>query len=180
MPSTRRIKATILSAIIAVLILIYVTSSPSTTRSSPFYTSTRDALTQREAEEADGKALENDDRAVQKRLREAEEKAKKAADKKGEEFHGGEIKSAAEKVKAEVDRGRAVGDDRGVARKNLKGGSEKVLMEAKGKIQREREEVEKKEESQTPEERKAEAELNYILKRSPSKFAMGELYGAQC
>jgi hypothetical protein len=163
MISARRIKAVILLAIVAFLIAIYVASSPSTTRSSAFYTSTRAALNQREADEANVKALESDDLAVQNRLREAEQKAKMAADRKGERFHGKDFKNGAKIVSVAVDH------DAGVARKTLKGGSEKVLLETKGKLDKVREEAEKNRATQTAEERKAEAELNYILKRSPSK-----------
>jgi len=174
MPSNRRVRAVLICGIVAIIITLYVSSSASSTRSSPFYTSTRDALSQRQAEEAHGAALESDDSAVQARLREAEEKAKKAADKKGDEFHSEEFKSKAAKVKAEVDMSRASGDG-GVAkkdgsiRKDFRGGSEKVLMEAEGKAEKERQK-EKEESEKSPEERKAEAELNYILKRSPSMF----------
>jgi hypothetical protein len=160
MPSNRRLKAALLLIAVFVLVSIYVTSAARQTRSSDFYTRTSDALAQRAEEERDGKALESDESAVHRRLKEAEEAAKKAADKKGAEYHGEEIKSAAENVKANADAGREpVG---GRPRKVLKGGAtEKILMEGDDKET-------KKQSPETDEEREAKEEMNYILKRSPS------------
>jgi hypothetical protein len=145
MPSNRRFKATILLVALIVIITIYITSAGHQTRSSPFYTRTSDALALREAEEQGGRAIESDDLEVQKRLREAEEKAKAAADKKGAEFHGEDVKKKAEKVKEENE---AMGGGAGAD------GQKAVKVENK---------------VESEEEHKAEAELNFILKRSPSK-----------
>ena len=141
------------------------------TRSSQFYTSTSDALAQRAEEERDGKALESDDLEVHRRLKAAEEAAKRAADKKGHEFHGDDVKSAAEKVKAEVENARAGAGDAagGRPRRVLNGaGTEKILIEGDDK-----KEV-KKQEPESKEDREAKEEMNYILKRSPSKLLAPE------
>ena len=164
MPSNRRLKVNLVFAIITVIVIFYIATSPSQTRSNPFYTSTRDALSQQEAEDAGGKALEGDALAVQARLKEAANKAKEAAEKKGTEFHGAEVKSKGQQIKADI---KGTGED-GVARKNMGGGSEKVIMQAKDKIDRERERKEEEHKNESPADHKAEEELNYILKRSPS------------
>jgi hypothetical protein len=146
MPSNRRFKATLLLLALIIIITIYITSAGQQTRSSPFYTRTSDALDAREAEERGGRGLESDDFEVQKRLREAEEKAKKAADKKGAEFHGEDVKKKAEKVKEEKDAVKA----------GVEGDGQKVVKPEESK--------------ESEEEHKAETELNFILKRSPSKI----------
>jgi hypothetical protein len=149
MPSNRKLKATILLLILAILITVYITSAGRQTRSSDFYTRTADALAQREADETRGNAIEPDDLEVQKRLREAEAAAKKAANKKGAEFHGDDIKKKGEKIKDEADRAKAAGDiDTG------KPNPQKVVKE---------------DDQESVEDQKAKAELNYILKRSPSR-----------
>jgi hypothetical protein len=165
MPSNRRFKVTILLLVIFSLVLFYRTSAARQTRSSAFYTSTTEALAQRAEEERDGKALESNDLEVHQRLKAAEEAAKKAADKKGHEFHGDGVKSAAEKAKSDVEAARAgVGDVvSGRPRRVLNGGSpEKILMEGDDK-----KEVKKKV-PESKEDREAKEEMNYILKRSPS------------
>jgi hypothetical protein len=142
MPSPRRTRATLLLVALALIVIIYISSAPASTRSSPFYTRTRDALAHREAEEAGGAILESDDVAVKMRLREAAEKAKLSADKKGEEFHGGEVKEKGERIKEAVE-----------AKEKEK---QKVV----------------KGDGVTVEEHQAEMELNYILKRSPSTLQL--------
>jgi len=148
MPSNRKFKVTVLFIAIAILITIYISSSGRSTRSSDFYTRTADALALRESQEKDGKGLESDDAEVQKRLRHAQEVAKEAASKKAEEFHGEEIKKKGEKIKQEVDRKNAAED----AQSRI---DEKIKQKP----------VDDPEKS--PEDLKAEAELSYILKRSP-------------
>jgi hypothetical protein len=148
MPSNRKLKATVLFVVLAILVTIYITSAGHQTRDSPFYTRTADALALREAEEKSGNAIKSDDVEKQRRLREAEEAAKKAANRKGAEFHGEDVKKKGEKIKDEVDRAKAVGN----------------MDTGKPNVQKVVEEVE-----QSVEDRKAETELNYILKRSPSK-----------
>jgi hypothetical protein len=170
MPSNRRFKSALLLITVFILVTIYITSAARQTRSSDFYTRTSDALAQRAEEERDGKALESDDLAVHRRLKEAEEAAKKAADKKGAEYHGEEVKSAAENVKANVEIGRTPGDAvGGRPRKVLKGGAtEKILMKGDDKKEA------KKPNPETEEERQAKEEMNYILKRSPSMSRQGK------
>lgn len=154
MPSNRRFKATVLFIALAFIIIIYVTSAPQRTRESPFYTSTSDALSQREHEEADPHGIPADDAAVQKSLREAADAAKKVAEKKAMNFHGEEEKQKAdladfgkkkaEEVKAKIDMDKAISES----------DSQKVVGA----------------DSKNEEEAKAKEELKYILKRSPSMY----------
>ncbi|KAF2672006.1 glutaredoxin [Microthyrium microscopicum] len=163
MPPNRRIRALMMFAIAAIIAIIYISTSASQTRTNKFYTSTRDALSLRESEEAGGKALESDDGAVQARLKDAADKAKQSADKKAEEFHGADVKEEGQKINSEI---KATGED-GVARKSFKGNSDKVMKEAEGRMDREHQQRLSEEPKETEEEHKAEEELNYILKRSP-------------
>jgi len=164
MPSTRRLKAFGIIVLLAVIVTLYVTSAARQTRSSQFYTKTQDALAEARAhkEQALGGSsggVAGDDQ-VGRRLKEAEEAAKRAADKKGDEFHGEDVKekvlSAAADAKAKV----ADGEKSVAGRKTMKdSGSEAVLKEenAKGKEQS----------AETEEDHKVKNELNDILKRSP-------------
>lgn len=148
----RRLKIIILLVILIVLIALYITSGGHTTRTSPFYTRTQDALAaQRAAKEeslghTDNAATDStpldtgpggDD--VRKGLKEAEEKAKAAADKKGEEFHG----EAGREMAAQIG-----------------------LKDA----QEESNEGRKKAEPETEEQSRVKEELNAILKRSPGRL----------
>jgi len=79
---------------------------------------------------------------VHGRLREAENAAKKAADDKSADFHGEDVVKKGEQIKADLE---ALGGD----------AAQKVVPGA--------------EKQQGPDAQKVEAELNYILKRSPGK-----------
>ena len=152
MPSNRKLKATVFLLILAILVTVYITSAGRQTRGSDFYTRTADALAQREAEDKKGDAIIAKDFEVQKRLREAEAAAKKAANKKGAEFHGEDVKMKGEKIKDEAERAKAVDDvDTG------KPSPQKVVKE---------------DDQESVEEQKAKTELNYILKRSPSRNSL--------
>lgn len=98
------------------------------------------------------------DGEVGKRLKEAEEAAKRAADRKGDEFHGEHVK---EKVlsdkKAKEGERKVPGVAGHYSKKDL--GIEKPLKEQDGG---------KEQTAETEEDHKVKNELNSILKRSPS------------
>ena len=160
MPSTRRIKAVGLLVVLIIVVTFYITSGARQTRQSSFYTKTQDALAQqRAAREASLGSKDNsidtdtNSGAVGKRLREAEEAAKKAADKKAEEFHGGEIVEDKKKEKVAMDKQQA----KDAAKK---GGSQGAIKSSKSH---------KQSDEETEEESQVKDELNAILKKSPSK-----------
>ena len=101
------------------------------------------------------------DGEVGKRLKEAEEAAKRAADRKGDEFHGEHVK---EKVlsdkKAKEGERKVPGVAGHYSKKDL--GIEKPLKPEEGKEQT----------AETEEDHKVKNELNAILKRSPGMFLM--------
>jgi len=147
MPSNRRFKATVLCIALALIIIIYVSSSPQRTRDSPFYTRTADALAQREKEEEGGRGIESDDIAVQRRLREAADAAKISADKKAAAFHGEDVKQKGTEIKSKLDEEEA-------SKSVEKGGSDSQKVVADDTAESE-------------DDHRAENELNFILKRSP-------------
>jgi glutaredoxin len=171
MPSQRRIKVFALVILIFVLVTLYVTGAARQTRSSQFYTKTQDALAQARAHKESSMQDHNSglgagDGEVGKRLKEAEEAAKRAADRKGDEFHGEHVK---EKVlsdkKAKEGERRVPGVATHYTKKEL--GIEKPL---KGQ------EAEREQTAESEEDHKVKNELNAILKRSPSRlsiFAIG-------
>jgi glutaredoxin len=140
-----------------------MTSSASSTRSSVFYSRTQDALAaQRAAKEAslghtdnsptDDTLADTGDDDVSKRLKEAEEAAKKAADRKGEAFHGEAGREKAEQMA-------------------LKDKQESSNAGAKEEAEDRKGEVKKQPKPETEEQSKVKDELNDILKRSPSMSA---------
>jgi hypothetical protein len=167
MPSQRRVKTFGLLVFIGVLITLYITASARHTRSSQFYTKTEDALQAARAHKEQALGADPDDVSI--RLREAEEAAKRAADKKGDAFHGEEGRKKAEVVMSRTIEREA---QRSVTGRKIRGsGSEAVLKD--------KEHPESKEQAaETEEEHKVKDELNDILKRSPSELIVGlyELY----
>lgn len=149
----RRLKIIFLLVLLIVLVTLYITSAGHSTRTSPFYTRTQDALAaQRAAKEeslghADNAATDSTPLDtgpagggdVRKGLKEAEEKAKAAADRKGDDFHG----EAGREMAAQIG-----------------------LKDA----QEESNEGKKKTEPETEEQGRVKEELNAILKRSPGRF----------
>lgn len=133
--------------LVTVVVILYMSRSGSQTHASDFYTKTQEALQQHEFAEA---AKQRDADNVGTRLKAAEEAAKKAADDKSAEYHKaveGKDKSVAGRVKIDGDKATPVP---GVA---AQGG-------------RPRDQAAQKE-SETPEDREVEIELNAILKKSP-------------
>jgi hypothetical protein len=169
MPSSRRIKATVLFILFAIVVTIYISTSASETRANKFYTTTKDALSHGEGDGKTLKDLLNDDVPVQTRLKEAEEKAKNAADKKATEFHGPDVKEQAQGTKTEVKNEMDETGEAGVAKQVVRPGTDPLIVKTKEKIEKERE---IKEATETKEEHNAEEELNFILKRSPSKLTL--------
>ncbi|QDS67494.1 hypothetical protein FKW77_001382 [Venturia effusa] len=162
MPSPRRIKVFALVVLIGVLVTLYATGAARQTRSSQFYTKTQDALAQARAHKESAmqdheSGLGVGDGEVGKRLKEAENAAKRAADRKGDEFHGEHVK---EKVlsdkKAKEGERKVPGVAGQYSKKDL--GTEKPLKgQDSGKEQT----------AETEEDHKVKNELNSILKRSP-------------
>lgn len=162
MASPRRFKVLLLLVLLAVLITLYITSSARSTRSSVFYSRTQDALAaQRAAKEAslghtdnsptDDVPVDTGDDDVGKRLKEAEEAAKKAADRKGEAFHGEAGREKAEQMA-------------------LKDKQESSNAGAKEAAEDRKEGTKKQPQPENEEQSKVKDELNAILKRSPSMF----------
>lgn len=158
----RRLKVILLLVLLIVLISFYITTSAHTTRTSPFYTRTQDALaaqraakeeslghtdnsaTDRSSEKSDLQDTPIDAKPgsvggdeIRKGLKEAEEAAKAAADRKGDEFHGESGRERAAQVQAAM---------------------------------KEKDEEKKKVEPETEEQSRVKEELNAILKRSPGEF----------
>ena len=167
MPSPRRIKVFALVILIFVLVTLYITGAARQTRSSQFYTKTQDALAQARAHKESSmqdheSGLGAGDGEVGKRLKEAEEAAKRAADRKGDEFHGEHVK---EKVlsnkKAKEGERKVPGVAGHYTKEDLGIPSEKAL---KGQ------EADKEQTVETEEDHKVKNELNAILKRSPGMF----------
>jgi hypothetical protein len=139
MAPNRRLKGVIGLVVLAVLITIYLSTGASSTKNSPFYTRTQEAIAQGDIKHEVLKDMTGADN-VHQRLRDAEDAAKKAADDKSADFHGEEVVKKGEQIKAELE---ALGGD----------SAQKVVPGA--------------EKPQGADAEKVEAELNYILKRSP-------------
>ncbi|KAF2395551.1 glutaredoxin, partial [Trichodelitschia bisporula] len=136
MPSSRRLRLLGLAVVLFVLVTLYVTAGARQTRNSAFYGKTSDALgAARAAKEA--VLREPTDADVGKRLRDAEDAAKRAADKKAEDFHGEEGKKRVEEMGEKSVAGR------------------KIMKEVPEEV------------PETKEKQRAKDELNDILKRSP-------------
>jgi hypothetical protein len=174
MPSTRRLKAFFLLVILAVLITLYLTASARQTRTSQFYTKTQDALAAaRQAKEAGLSGLGGDELDIGKRLREAEEAAKKAADRKGDAFHGEEGRKQANIVKENAAKETAASANTGGEMKHGGPRQAKVpglaMEEGLKKQAAENRKKNAEESAETQEDREVKDELNSILKRSPGK-----------
>jgi FtsZ-interacting cell division protein ZipA len=153
----------------------------------------------KEAKLHDAEVALGEDDMVTHRLKAAEEEAKRNADKKGDEFHGEEAKQKAIKVKESLEKNDEEAEDGkgGTSSKSTKASKEKssgsgrkdpeegeksvagrkIMKDAKEAVLKV--DVEKKvgegeeenlDEEETEDEQKAHAELNDILKKSPSKF----------
>ena len=180
---TRRFKPLIILVVFFVLIILYLTSSARSTRNSDFYTRTQAALQQQRFAADSADDVISSDANVAARLKEAEEQAKKSADKKGDEHRarlGMEELPPADKEK---DQEKSV-----AGRKTMKDESSKkglVLDDdaddayvAAGVEKPSKDQVPVKGKEQTAateEDDKVEAELNSILKRSPSMSITAEV-----
>ncbi|TID27594.1 hypothetical protein E6O75_ATG00361 [Venturia nashicola] len=162
MPSPRRIKVFTLIVLIGVLVTLYVTGAGRQTRSSQFYTKTQDALAQARARKESAmhdreSGLGAGGSEVGKRLKEAEDVAKRAADRKGDEFHGEHVKEKVLNDKKTKEGETKVPDVSGhYSKQDL--GIEKPLKGQDGN---------KEQTAETEEDHKVKNELNSILKRSP-------------
>jgi glutaredoxin len=142
MAPNRRLKGVIGLIVMTVLVTIYVSTGASSTKDSLFYTRTQEAMAQGTIQQDILKDTTGPD-TVHQRLRDAEDAAKKAATDKSADFHGEEVVRKGEQIKAELE---ALGGD----------SAQKVVPGA--------------EKPQDRDAEKVEAELNYILKRSPGKW----------
>ena len=139
-----------------ILVILYMNSAAQQTRSSDFYTKTQEALQAREYEAA---AKQRDADDVGSRLKAAADAAKKSADQKSQKFMeaveggSGNEKSVAGRVKMNT---------QDPDNKKLQG------VAAVGGRPRDKE----GKDAETPEEHEVEVELNAILKKSPSTFAL--------
>lgn len=147
---------------------LYVKGAASETRSSQFYTKTQDALAQARAhkesalqDHESGLGVGAGDSEVGKRLKEAEEVAKRAADRKGDEFHGEHVKEKVLNDKKAKEGERKVPGIAGHYSKQALG-LEKPLKEKDGG---------KEQTAETEEDHRVKNELNSILKRSPGMFS---------
>ncbi|TKA81456.1 hypothetical protein B0A49_00299, partial [Cryomyces minteri] len=192
MPSQRRLKAFGLLVVLAVLTLLYMSSSARQTRNSPFYTKTVAALDAKAAaaKQAAADAAANVNANVGQRLKDAERAAKAAADEKGAKFVGANsaagdrdaVVQAA--LAAKVAEKEGADGERSVAgRKMMKGGEAgdggKVVVDEKGGSEDGVAKVgntgdapkakpsSAKAEAETKEDHDVENELNAILKKSP-------------
>jgi hypothetical protein len=190
-PHARRVRSLGIAVVLFILVALYVTSAARQTRSSDFYVKTAQALKDKKlaadaALHAAGIATSaNAD--VAKRLKEAEDKAKQAAHAKAEPYKE-ELMQAHKEVKEETSRLEAEKAAERIAekgksstpavaekdevktvagRKYMK--SSEAVAPPKAGIQKSSEEdAPKSTPASTLESQKAEAELNEILKRSPS------------
>jgi hypothetical protein len=176
MPSTRRLRAFFLLVVLAVLITLYLTASARQTRTSQFYTKTQDALAAaREAKEAGLSGPGGDELDVGKRLREAEEAAKKAADRKGDAFHGEEGRKQASIVKENVAKETVASVSAGGETKHGGPRLAKVpglaMEEGLKKQAAENRRKDQESSAETKEDHEVKDELNSILKRSPGELS---------
>ena len=195
-PQSRRIRSLVLTAILFVLVTLYVTSGARQTRSSDFYIKTTEALQEKKLAAEAAAAADSD---VSKRLREAEVKAKQAAHSKAEPIKE-ELMQAHKEAKEETSRleaqkkaeeGQQQQQQKSTAgsdgdRDGVKSVAGRKYMKNDGiaapKVG-DKQEVEKADSPaktahvQSQEERLVEEELNTILKRSPS---MLDLFTPRC
>jgi hypothetical protein len=179
MPSPRRVKVFALVILIFVLVTLYVTSAARQTRSSQFYTKTQDALAQARAHKESSmqdneSGLGAGDGEVGKRLKEAEEAAKRAADRKGDEFHGEQVKEKVLSDKKAKEGERKVPGVASYYTKKELGLDQEKPLKASGES--------KEQTAETEEDHKVNNELNAILKRSPGMFLLvdGGIQKANC
>jgi hypothetical protein len=175
MPSARRLKAFFLLVLISVLITLYLTASARQTRTSQFYTKTQDALAAaRAAKDAGLRDVPGGaDADVGARLREAEEAAKKAADIKGDAFHGEEGRRQASIVRDRQAKETAAATPDKEEKKDeprLAKVPGLAMEEGLRKQAAENKKIDAESTAETQEDHKVKEELNSILKKSPSTF----------
>jgi glutaredoxin len=149
MPSQRRTRLYVLLLALTIIITLYMTRSGSQTRTSPFYVKTQEALQAKEYVEA-SKLRDAD--GVGSRLKAAADDARKAAEKKGQNFVDSVTGGDADKVP----RGRYSKDGK---QQPLEG-----VAAVGGRTQ----DKTPPKENETEDYHEAEVELNTILKKSPS------------
>jgi hypothetical protein len=146
MPSQRRMRFFGTLIVITIVVLFYMSRGARQTQNSDFYTTTQQALQEKEYAEA---AKQRDADSVGSRLRVAEEQAKRGAEEKFVKakvgVEGPDAKSVAGRVKVDGDKVPGVAQQGGRPR-------DQAAMK----------------EHETPEDHEVEMEMNAILKRSPS------------
>ena len=166
MPSSRRMRATGLVAILLVCIIFYITHGAKSTHDSPFYTRTVAAIQDREAKEARQHALTEEIERLERveRLQREHDAAVSEAALKEQKPIVPDTSSKSTSGKSVA--GRKMMNDGKV----VHGGSSKDTVDGVAKVgnvgpQSSHAVVGEKEESE--EERKVQAELNDILKKGP-------------
>lgn len=166
MPSQRRMRVTGLVVVLVIVVTLYMTTSASRTRNSPFYVKTQEALQAKEYSEATKKheaTKQHDADDARARLKVAEEAAKKSADEKHQKYlesvSGGGVESKGKSVGGGKFKVQLPDDDE--RKKNVPG------VATVGGKPRDKEAVK---ESESQEDHEIETELNDILKKSPSEI----------
>lgn len=151
MPSQRRMRLYVLLLALAVIVTLYMTRSSSQTRTSPFYVKTQEALQAKEYVEA---SKQRDADGMGSRLKTAADDARKSAEDKGHKF----VDSVTGGDPDKAPRGRYTKDKDG-KQQPLEG-----VAVVGGRTQ----DKKPPKENETSDYHEAEAELTYILKKSPS------------
>jgi hypothetical protein len=150
MPSQRRTRLYVLLLALTIIITLYITRSDSQTRTSPFYVKTQEALQAKEYVEA---SKQRDAVGVGSRLKAAADDARKAAEKKDQEFVDSVTGGDADKAP----RGRYSNKD-----------GKQQPIEGVAAVGGRTQDKTPPKENETEEYHEAEVELNAILKKSPS------------
>ncbi|KAL1597817.1 hypothetical protein SLS60_008304 [Paraconiothyrium brasiliense] len=148
MPSQRRMRLYVLLLALTIIITLYMTRSSSQTRTSPFYIKTQEALQAKDYMEA---SKQRDADGVGSRLKAAADDAKKAAEKKGQEY---------------VDSVTGGDSDKAPRGRYNKEGKQQPLEGVAAVGGRTQDKTPPKE-NETEDYHEAEVELNTILKKSP-------------
>ncbi|KAI9713940.1 MAG: hypothetical protein M1820_000670 [Bogoriella megaspora] len=167
MPSQRRTRVLVVIAVVAILMIIYITSAAKSTQTSEFYTKTVAALDRK------AKAAKQDaaDAEIKQRIAEKEKIAKVKLDPDDKSTHDAEKLHAitGEKQKPilapEQDEDDTESEKSVAGRKKMKG--EKYTEEGVAKVGNTEKVQSASDSAETEEDHAVEVELNSILKRSP-------------
>lgn len=195
MPSQRRVKVFALLAVLAVLSFIYLSSAAASTRSSPFYTNTANALNTKHQE-----ALDLENHQIIHEAAEKAEKEKEAANirdpdlaavpgqkvGKDQKPFAVDVEEAAEKAQKVADtvkegakdavHGVVDAGDKSVAGRKMIKGEKGLKDDGVAKVGNTgAQHAQAADPDETEEEHKVEVELDSILKKSPSTSRLYEV-----